>query len=1068
MPFTQQCRKCHNPINEGHAYELGDDRWHIDCFSCSKCSKSLGCNLNFLVLGNGNLICVSCSYNCKQCGKKIDDLAILTGDQAYCLLCFKCRVCKNKIEDLRYARTSKGLFCMLCHEKLIAKKKRYDQKRRQLSQLEVLAKPEDSPMALLLLLPLTVDVIGPSKDARDSNSEIVPSKDRGSGSAFSSRDTLTKGLPVPPEPAFSEMSSTTSAGQEIEEVYDSDDELNLRKMRERLERRFDRASRGETDREADLGAILELIDSISGPNTPITATTPNTVVTANTANDNGSEQSFFSPAPDIRPRDSGLGFSHNTSTPSLQLSKASQPTSRDVQAETPVLQNQKSLSSQLDPRNSDRGNLLLFSPSQYHDTEFHRLLPAEETRTRSAATLPAARYNRQARVVETNDEVFGGEILADVIPERNGSKETDSANFERNSRVGNEDRPRNGSFSTGNGSSSATLGSNIPNLAAESHTPKKKAYSNHVTSPPPRLALPDVPLAPSTPDVSLSTLGDLEPRGLGLEGVDLHKPQRQLGYVTPAVTNLEDTIAENTTPKRLGTLKKMSIKHKRSVSGGSSILSKFSLFKNKEDESGRGHVRHVSESLVHGAAFTTPPLPLSLPMKPGAKDYHTRLTLDTQFFGHDQDFHRSEMDFRALKIDVYQLENRKQSLLAENMRLSTDKSKLQEAIRALQKRLGNDEATHDKLSLDIAALSVEKRRLAEENRQVAEETERLRLSMRREQLYERRDDDSHYLESVAEDDNSETQKATRLRFWRKPKVAPNLVSTGQSSSSNLSVPQGIPISTSSHKLSQQYQSNAIQHPHHSLQHSQGSLSESSESGPRKALNTFMSKSRSTTLLDSLASNNSECALFSLTIQKRAIFENVKVPLIVTRCIEEVEKRGLDNEGIYRISGGNSAIVAIENAFATLPPNPELDKKQVSKLNDLLDGDINAVTSALKRYLRKLPDPLIPYSIYDRFIAVGQMQGNESGQLAEMADSVLAKLPVANRNTLYLLAKHLDEVNFYSHVNRMTLRNLSVVFAPTIARDASGEREMIDMAARNDATELLLRSYSDLFVAEWKP
>ena len=40
---------------------------------------------------------------------------------------------------------------------------------------------------------------------------------------------------------------------------------------------------------------------------------------------------------------------------------------------------------------------------------------------------------------------------------------------------------------------------------------------------------------------------------------------------------------------------------------------------------------------------------------------------------------------------------------------------------------------------------------------------------------------------------------------------------------------------------------------------------------------------------------------------------------------EVEKRGLDFEGIYRISGGNSAIVSIENAFSSLSNDP--DEKQ---------------------------------------------------------------------------------------------------------------------------------------------
>lgn len=55
---------------------------------------------------------------------KIEDLAILTGDQAFCSSCFRCRNCKRKIENLRYARTSSGIFCMVCHENLMARRRK--------------------------------------------------------------------------------------------------------------------------------------------------------------------------------------------------------------------------------------------------------------------------------------------------------------------------------------------------------------------------------------------------------------------------------------------------------------------------------------------------------------------------------------------------------------------------------------------------------------------------------------------------------------------------------------------------------------------------------------------------------------------------------------------------------------------------------------------------------------------------------------------------------------------------------------------------------------------------------
>ncbi|KAK9386802.1 hypothetical protein V1515DRAFT_603956 [Lipomyces mesembrius] len=114
------------------AFSIGGNRWHVECFRCSSCDAQLDCDTNLLVLGNGDLICGNCCYSCCVCGKKIDDLAILTGkDTAFCAKCFKCRNCKRPIENLRYARTSQGIFCMSCNEKLIERRRRNKLKEHQ-------------------------------------------------------------------------------------------------------------------------------------------------------------------------------------------------------------------------------------------------------------------------------------------------------------------------------------------------------------------------------------------------------------------------------------------------------------------------------------------------------------------------------------------------------------------------------------------------------------------------------------------------------------------------------------------------------------------------------------------------------------------------------------------------------------------------------------------------------------------------------------------------------------------------------------------------------------------------
>lgn len=98
-------------------------------------------------------------------------------------------------------------------------------------------------------------------------------------------------------------------------------------------------------------------------------------------------------------------------------------------------------------------------------------------------------------------------------------------------------------------------------------------------------------------------------------------------------------------------------------------------------------------------------------------------------------------------------------------------------------------------------------------------------------------------------------------------------------------------------------------------------------------------------------------LFGSDLTERADFERRQIPSVVTRCIEEVELRGMDQEGIYRKTGGNSQVMMIKEGF---------DKNENFDISDP-DLDITAVTSVLKQYFRKLPIPLLTFEVYDRVL-----------------------------------------------------------------------------------------------------
>lgn len=98
-------------------------------------------------------------------------------------------------------------------------------------------------------------------------------------------------------------------------------------------------------------------------------------------------------------------------------------------------------------------------------------------------------------------------------------------------------------------------------------------------------------------------------------------------------------------------------------------------------------------------------------------------------------------------------------------------------------------------------------------------------------------------------------------------------------------------------------------------------------------------------------------LFGSDLAERSDYERRQIPSVVTRCIEEVELRGMDQEGIYRKTGGNSQVNIIKDGFS---------KDENYDISDP-DMDITAVTSVLKQYFRKLPTPLLTFDVYERVL-----------------------------------------------------------------------------------------------------
>ncbi|XP_075154955.1 rho GTPase activating protein at 5A [Haematobia irritans] len=146
-----------------------------------------------------------------------------------------------------------------------------------------------------------------------------------------------------------------------------------------------------------------------------------------------------------------------------------------------------------------------------------------------------------------------------------------------------------------------------------------------------------------------------------------------------------------------------------------------------------------------------------------------------------------------------------------------------------------------------------------------------------------------------------------------------------------------------------------------------------------------------------------------------------IPFVVRRCVEEVEARGMLQEGIYRVSGFADEIDALKLALDS--------EGEKTNMSETAYSNVNVIAGTLKLYLRLLPVPLITFQSYPSFMEASRINSQEE-QIKRMAESA-KKLPMAHYACLKFMMEHLKRVASHYAVNKMNEHNLATVFAPTL-------------------------------------
>lgn len=161
-------------------------------------------------------------------------------------------------------------------------------------------------------------------------------------------------------------------------------------------------------------------------------------------------------------------------------------------------------------------------------------------------------------------------------------------------------------------------------------------------------------------------------------------------------------------------------------------------------------------------------------------------------------------------------------------------------------------------------------------------------------------------------------------------------------------------------------------------------------------------------------------LHSLLEADHRVFPSTQVPLLLQALLSCLEKRGLDTEGILRVPGSQARVKGLEQ---------KLERDFYAGLVSWDKVHPNDASDLLKRFLRKLPVPLLTAEYLPAFASVPDIP--DLKQRLQALHLLVLLLPEPNRNTLKALLEFLRKVAAQEQHNKMTLWNVSTVMAPNL-------------------------------------
>ncbi|PIC42240.1 hypothetical protein B9Z55_009380 [Caenorhabditis nigoni] len=178
---------------------------------------------------------------------------------------------------------------------------------------------------------------------------------------------------------------------------------------------------------------------------------------------------------------------------------------------------------------------------------------------------------------------------------------------------------------------------------------------------------------------------------------------------------------------------------------------------------------------------------------------------------------------------------------------------------------------------------------------------------------------------------------------------------------------------------------------------------------------------------------------------------------VQQCIDILEESGIHEQGVYRNCGVTSKVQKLMQLG--------LDRRKASEKGGLNlrdeEWETKTISSAVKTFLRNLPEPLMTFELHNVFINAAKM--GDATMRIDHIHFYVHQLPPQHLRMLETVVRHLTRVADLSNENLMTVSNLGVCFGPTLLRPKEETvAAIMDIKFCNVVVEVLISNYDKIF------